>query len=65
MTCPLVSVPLAFAWQEQAAQRGATRCTLGAQLTAVQFYERLGYKVLPGGVFLDAGIEHVNMELEL
>jgi predicted GNAT family N-acyltransferase len=32
-----------------------------AQLTAVPFYERLGY-VGAGPTFLEAGIEHVRME---
>ena len=35
-----------------------------AQLTAVPFYERLGY-VSSGPMFLEAGIEHVLMELAL
>ena len=55
----------AISWQEFAALHGATRCTLGAMLTAVQFYEKLGYKVSSGEVYLDAGIEHLDMELEL
>jgi predicted GNAT family N-acyltransferase len=35
-----------------------------AQLTAVPFYERLGYRRL-GPVFDEAGIDHVRMELDL
>jgi predicted GNAT family N-acyltransferase len=35
-----------------------------AQLTAVPFYERLGY-LSSGPMFLEAGIEHVLMELAL
>jgi predicted GNAT family N-acyltransferase len=35
-----------------------------AQLTAVPFYERLGY-VSSGPTFLEAGIEHVRMEYAL
>jgi predicted GNAT family N-acyltransferase len=35
-----------------------------AQLTAVPFYERLGY-VRSGGVFVEAGIDHVRMEYAL
>jgi predicted GNAT family N-acyltransferase len=35
-----------------------------AQLTAVPFYERLGYARL-GATFEEAGIEHVRMELAL
>lgn len=33
---------------------------LGAQLTAQDFYQRLGYQA-EGDIFLDAGIEHVTM----
>jgi predicted GNAT family N-acyltransferase len=35
-----------------------------AQLTAVPFYERLGY-VRSGAVFVEAGIDHVRMEYVL
>jgi predicted GNAT family N-acyltransferase len=35
-----------------------------AQLTAVPFYERLGY-VQSGPTFVEAGIDHVRMEREL
>lgn len=35
-----------------------------AQLTAVAFYERLGYRAT-GSVFVEAGIDHVRMEREL
>jgi predicted GNAT family N-acyltransferase len=37
---------------------------LGAQLTAVSFYERVGYQA-EGDIFLDAGIEHVTMTKEI
>lgn len=37
---------------------------LGAQLTAVKFYEKLGFKVM-GEPFIEAGIQHKNMELNL
>ncbi|CAI5483649.1 unnamed protein product [Closterium sp. Yama58-4] len=50
---------------EQAAKQGCVRSTLGAQLEAVPFYERLGYTVTSGEVFLDAGIEHVDMHRAL
>jgi len=33
-----------------------------AQLTAVEFYKKLGFKEF-GDVFLDAGIEHIRMNL--
>jgi predicted GNAT family N-acyltransferase len=35
-----------------------------AQLTAVGFYERLGY-VRSGTTFVEAGIDHVRMEIDL
>ncbi|MGR3466815.1 MAG: GNAT family N-acetyltransferase [Shimia sp.] len=43
---------------------GATRAILGAQLTALGFYERLGYRGY-GEVFDDAGIDHRMMEIGL
>ncbi len=46
------------------AMPGVTKVTLGAQLTAVPFYERLGF-VPYGDVFLDAGIDHRNMVLDI
>jgi predicted GNAT family N-acyltransferase len=47
-----------------ALQRGLRDLTLGAQLHAIGFYERLGY-VAYGDVFLDAGIEHRWMDVRL
>lgn len=44
----------------EARKRGYPEVILAAQLHAVPFYERHGF-VAEGGVFLDAGIEHVNM----
>jgi predicted GNAT family N-acyltransferase len=35
-----------------------------AQLTAVPFYERLGYRTV-GPSFVEAGLDHVRMELDL
>ena len=43
---------------------GAAEAVLDAQLTAQGFYERAGYHA-EGGVFLDAGIEHVRMRRRL
>ncbi|MCH2077467.1 MAG: GNAT family N-acetyltransferase [Rhodobacteraceae bacterium] len=43
---------------------GATRAILGAQLSALSFYERLGYRAY-GAVFDDAGIDHRMMEISL
>lgn len=39
---------------------GAERIVINAQLTAEAFYSRLGF-VREGGVFMEAGIEHVRM----
>ncbi len=43
-----------------AAERGLAEIVLHAQMTAKGFYERAGYLV-EGGVFEEAGIEHVAM----
>lgn len=50
------------ALHEEARTRGYEGVTLAAQLQAMPFYEHLGY-VPRGPVFLDAGIEHRNMDL--
>ena len=52
------------ALHEEARARGFEGVTLAAQLHAMPFYERLGY-VARGPVFLDAGIEHRDMDLRL
>jgi predicted GNAT family N-acyltransferase len=41
--------------------KGTKRFYLGAQETAVGFYETLGFKVF-GKPFIEVGIKHVNME---
>ena len=46
---------------EIARQSGLTGVWCHAQVSAVPFYERLGYRIV-GGVFDEAGIEHVRME---
>jgi predicted GNAT family N-acyltransferase len=43
---------------------GAAKLWCHAQLTAVPFYERLGYTSV-GPTFEEAGIDHVRMELDL
>ena len=53
-----------LALQGLARERGCPGITLAAQLHAIGFYERLGYAVR-GEVFLDAGIEHLWMDLRL
>lgn len=50
------------ALQDEARRRGFAGITLSAQLHAIPFYERLGY-VSRGPVYLDAGIEHRDMDL--
>jgi len=40
---------------------GAERVTLGAQIQAVKFYEKLGF-VAYGDIYDDAGIPHIHME---
>jgi len=50
--------------EEEGRQRGYGGITLAAQMTALAFYQRLGY-VERGEVFLEAGIEHVWMDVIL
>jgi predicted GNAT family N-acyltransferase len=47
-----------------ASREGAEEIILGAQLTAREFYKRLGY-IEEGAVFDDAGIPHVMMRKKL
>ena len=47
-----------------ASRCGAEEIILGAQLTACEFYKRLGY-IEEGAVFNDAGIPHVMMRKKL
>ncbi len=49
------------ALHREARTRGERGITLSAQLHAIPFYERLGY-VARGPVYLDAGIEHRDMD---
>jgi predicted GNAT family N-acyltransferase len=53
-----------LALHDLARERGLPGITLGAQLHAIAFYERLGY-VARGDIFLDAGIEHRWMDVRL
>ncbi len=46
---------------EDCCARGSRLIWLNAQLYAVGFYEKLGFRAV-GGIFLDAGIEHRRME---
>jgi predicted GNAT family N-acyltransferase len=52
------------ALHDEARRQGLHRVVLAAQLTALPFYERLGY-VAWGGVFDDAGIPHRWMGIDL
>ena len=47
-----------------AGDSGAQKVTVNAQLTAVDFYESLGFEK-EGEAFMEAGIEHVRMVREL
>jgi len=53
-----------LALQREAQRRGYSGITVAAQLQAIPFYERLGYRAY-GDVFLDARIEHRMMDLSL
>ena len=48
---------------DMAARKKISPVYLNAQMTAVGFYEKLGFRKR-GGVFMDAGIEHIRMERE-
>lgn len=50
------------ALEEEAWRRGHAAVVLGAQLTALPFYETLGYEAY-GDEFMDAGIPHRMMRL--
>ena len=53
-----------LALHDRARERRLPGITLGAQVHAIGFYEKLGY-VARGDVFLDAGIDHRWMDLKL
>lgn len=59
-----IGAQLIHACHHVAAGHGATRTILGARLTALSFYERLGYHRF-GEVFDDAGSDHIMMERAL
>lgn len=50
--------------EQCAADRGEAQVQLHAQLHAAGFYDRAGYERV-GGVYLEAGIEHVTMTKRL
>ncbi|MGB3689429.1 MAG: GNAT family N-acetyltransferase [Jannaschia helgolandensis] len=49
---------------DRLAERGFTSATLGAQIDALGFYERLGFQA-HGPVYDDAGIPHRDMDRDL
>ena len=49
---------------EAARKRGWKKVELSSQIQAVPFYERFGFRRL-GDVYIEAGIEHVDMRLDL
>ncbi len=49
---------------DEARRQGSCRVILSSQVTAIPFYERLGF-VASGPVYDDAGIPHRDMDLEL
>ncbi|QJC21620.1 GNAT family N-acetyltransferase [Arcanobacterium buesumense] len=46
---------------EEFASEGKVTIELSAQLRAIGFYEKLGYRIINNEVYLDAGIEHKDM----
>lgn len=56
-----VGAALMFALEGEAARAGRTTLILSAQMSAIPFYERIGYEAY-GDTFLDAGIEHRMMK---
>jgi predicted GNAT family N-acyltransferase len=59
-----VGAALMRALLDEARRAGMTTITLHAQTHAAAFYRRFGFSVR-GGQFLEAGIAHVEMTLEL
>ncbi len=49
---------------EEAKRRKIHRVYLGSQISAVGFYEKLGF-ITHGEEFMEAGIRHINMALSL
>jgi predicted GNAT family N-acyltransferase len=47
-----------------AAEKGIKEFVLNSQLTAVDFYKKLGFEAI-GGVFKEAGIDHVKMLMKI
>jgi len=60
--CKGVGRQLMMKMIDTAINLGATEITLHAQIQVVPFYESLGFSKF-GNIFLDAGIEHIEMRL--
>lgn len=50
--------------EQEARAQNVSLLKLGAQTTAIPFYEKLGYEVC-SDIFMDAGIEHKDMQKTL
>jgi len=50
--------------EQIAAENGLSQVKLGAQIQAVNFYQKLGYQIC-SGIFMDASIEHRMMKKTL
>ncbi len=48
----------------EASKQGYKRVYLGSQMHATVFYKKLGFNIC-GEVFMDAGLEHIEMEMFL
>lgn len=55
---------MTFILAEIAADRRISKARLGAQTHALAFYRRLGFSPV-GGTYLDAGIPHQDMEIDI
>jgi len=62
MRCQGVGRAVLDALVNEARTRGLAGVSLGAQLSAVAFYQRAGF-FCQGDVFIDAGIDHRQMVL--
>ena len=56
-----VGAALMFALEGEAARAGRSTLILSSQISAVPFYERIGYEAY-GEIFVDAGIDHRMMK---
>ena len=49
---------------EEAKKAGLKKVVLGAQIQAREFYEKIGF-IPEGDIFMEAGMEHIHMSLDL